>query len=497
MKKRFCLLLALLLTLSLGGCDDLPEMDDTPTEETVEETVEQTTEQRPFALAYSHDDTLNPYAAVTEVNCQLTGLLYEGLMAIDESFVPQKRLAASVEQTDPTHLTVTLRKGAVFSDGSGITADDVVASFRQAKRSDRYRVLLTNVTAARTDGDAVVFTLKAADPNATACLIFPVVKEDTLTTDDPADGPVGSGVYKIKVADGEARLIRNSKHEDTPPYKSILLRHLPNTASRRHGLAGGDITYYFDDLSEGDAPQTSGASRSVEMNALVFMGVNGTSGKLKDATVRRALSALLDRTVITRTAYAGRGVATASPFHPHWKTVTKLVTDSPRDVGGAVSLLDEAKLTSDGGPRLELELIYSTARADRALVADQIRTQLDEGGIAVTLTPLGEKEFRDRLKRGKYDLYVGEIRLSADHSLRPLLRGGSASYGISSSGAAAKAYGQYLSGDKTVEEFMTVFAEDMPYIPLCWRSGLAAYDRRLTALTPTGYDPYAGFAGWK
>lgn len=496
MKKRFCLLLALLLALSLGGCDDLPDMTDTPTEETAEQTVEESTQQRPFALAYSHDDTLNPFAAATEVNCQLTGLLYEGLMAVDESFVPQKRLAASAEQTDPTHLTVTLRKGAVFSDGSGVTPDDVVASFNEAKRSDRYRVLLTNVVSARVDGTSVTFTLKAADPNATACLTFPIVKEDTLT-DDPADGPVGSGVYKIKVADGEARLIRNGKHKDTPPYKSILLQHLPNTASRRHGLAGGDITYYFDDLSEGDAPQTSGASRTVEMNALVFMGVNGHSGKLKDAAVRRALSALLDRTVITRTAYAGRGVASASPFHPHWKTVAKFVTDSPRDVGGAVSLLDEAQVTSDGGARLELELIYSTKRSDRAVVAEQIRTQLDEGGIAVTLTPLSEKEYRDRLRRGKYDLYVGEIRLTADHSLRPLLRGGSASYGISASGAAATAYRQYLSGNKTAEEFMTAFATDMPYIPLCWRSGLAAYDRRLTALTPTGYDPYAGFAGWK
>ena len=68
---------------------------------------------------------------------------------------------------------------------------------------------------------------------------------------------------------------------------------------------------------------------------------------------------------------------------------------------------------------------------------------------------------------------------------------------MSASGPAAKAYRQYLSGDATIEEFLTAFAEDMPYIPLCWRSGLAAYDRGLTALTPTGYDPYAGFAGWK
>lgn len=495
MKKRLCLLLALLMALSLGGCNDLPAPD-TPTEPTTEDTVEKPAEQRPFALAYSHDDTLNPFAATTEVNCQLTGLLYEGLMAMDAAFVPQPALAASVEQTDPTHMTVTLRKGATFSDGSAVTPEDVIRSFTEAKRSDRYRALLTNVTAARQDGDAVVFTLKSADPHAAACLTFPVIKGDTLT-DEPAEAPIGSGVYTLKTTDNGARLERNTHYKGTPPYKTVLLQHLPNTAARQHGLASGDITYYYDDLSEGDPTRVTGASRSVDMNAVVLMGINSSSQKLKNASVRRALSALVDRAAITQTVYAGRGVGSASPFHPRWQTIAATVSDSPRDVGGAIALLDEAGFTSEGGPRLELELIYSTGRSDRAQVADMIRTQLDEGGVEITLTPLTEQEYRDRLKTGKFDLYVGEVRLTADHSLRPMLGGGSASYGVSSSGAAATSYRRYLQGDVTVSEFMTAFAEDMPYIPVCWRSGLAAYDRRLTQLTPTGYDPYAGFAGWK
>ena len=496
MKKRFCLLLALLCVLTLGGCGDLPQTD-TPTEQPIQQQEQQpSTGQRPFALAYSHDDTLNPFAAATEVNCQLTGLLYEGLMALDATFVPQPQLAASVEQTDPTHLTVTLRKGAVFSDGAAVTAGDVLCSFTEAKRSDRYRALLTNVISAKQSGDTVVFTLRSADPNAAACLTFPIVQEDSLT-DEAGQAPLGSGAYKLKTTDTGAALVRNTRYGDNHPYKGIPLRHLPNIASRRHGLASGDITYYYDNLLEGNTPQTTGANRSVDMNALVLLGINGTSGKLKDAAVRRALSALLDRTVITRSAYAGWGVASSSPFHPHWQPIAASVTDSPRDVGGAVSLLDGAGLTSDGGPRLELELIYSTQRPDRAQVAELVRTQLDSGGVEITPVPLSEKEYLSRLKKGDYDLYIGEIRLTADHSLRPLLAGGAASYGVPTSGGAAKAYRRYLSGDTTAEEFMTAFAEDMPYVPICWRSGLAAYDRRLTALTPTGYDPYAGFVGWK
>ena len=45
-------------------------------------------------------------------------------------------------------------------------------------------------------------------------------------------------------------------------------------------------------------------------------------------------------------------------------------------------------------------------------------------------------------------------------------------------------------------DHMKAFAASLPYIPLCWRCGLAAYDRALTNVTPTGYDPYAGLDKW-
>ena len=59
------------------------------------------------------------------------------------------------------------------------------------------------------------------------------------------------------------------------------------------------------------------------------------------------------------------------------------------------------------------------------------------------------------------------------------------------------AYGQYLTGEKTLQEFLQIFSEDMSYIPLCWRRGYAAYDRRLTAVTPTAFHAYAGMEAWR
>ena len=49
----------------------------------------------------------------------------------------------------------------------------------------------------------------------------------------------------------------------------------------------------------------------------------------------------------------------------------------------------------------------------------------------------------------------------------------------------------------TVDGFVQAFNEELPYIPLCWRCGFAAFDRRLSVVTPHGYNPFYGMEQWK
>ena len=493
--KRVCLLLALCLVLTLAGCaaepaesapvsrPDVPQTD-APQGVTV------------FSLAYNHDDTLDPFATQSEANLQLAGLLYDSLVVMGEGFLPQLSLASSVDTPDPTHVVAALRS-AVFSDGSAVTPQDVVASFQRAKESVNYKALLANVASAAVTDGKVTFTLLAPDVNGLACLSFPVAKASTFTK-EAAKAPVGSGRYVYQTGNGGATLTAAKGVEAS--YPTVQLRHLPNSTAMYYAFAGGNITYYYSDLDSGELPQRTGASMSVPANGLVFLGINGKKEHLKEAKVRCALSMLLDRSAIVNAAYSGWAKASRQPFSAAWKGFAAAEAAVPgRDVNGAVSLLDEAKVKpAKDGKRLALELVYCTERTDRGAVAEQIRTQLEGGGVEVTLTGLSEKEYLARLQKGDYDLYVGEIRLTADMSLRPLLTaGGSAAYGVDVNGAAAVAYGGYLRGEVTQQAFVETFTADMPYIPLCWREGFAAYDRQLTVVTPLGTDPYFGLAGWK
>ena len=490
-RRLLCVFLAVACALTCFGCSADTTVSD-PVSSAPETALPQES-PKAFALPYSKEDTLNPYAATTEANAFLAGLLYDSLTVIDGAFMPQLSLAASVTLTDATHLTVTLRQSATFSDGTAVTAADVKASFDTARKSKQYKEQLKNITAAAVDrkSGAIVFALAKGDPNAAACLSFPILKAGKNTT-AAGEAPLGGGLYVYTVGDNGATLTANPHYGKTPRYATVTLRHLPNADSMYYGLASGSITYYYDDLNVGDTPRVSGASAKVDMNALVYLGIHSTRTALSDPTVRKALNLLINRTALASSAYAGWALPATLPVHPHWGTVKDAESlFGGQDLSTALELLDTA-----GQKKLKLEMIYSTDSQNRGTLVDMVRTQLESAGIQVTAVPLPYAEYLSRLQNGQYDLYIGEIRLTANMDLSPLF-GGAARYGIATDGATAQAYANYRAGEGTLQEFFAAFGEELPYIPLVWRCGLAGHDRRMQTVTPNGYDPYYGFAEWQ
>lgn len=490
MRRLLCVFVAVACVLIGVGCSPSADVSEPSSSVPQEQTSQES--PRSFSLPYSKEDTLNPYAAATEANVYLARLLYDSLTVIDGTFTPQLSLAASVTPTDATHLAVTLRQGATFSDGSAVTLDDVKASFDTARYSAQYKEQLTNVTAAAVDrkNGVITFTLAKGDPNAAACLTFPILKAGKNTT-AAGEAPLGGGLYIYTVGDNGASLVANPYYGKTPRYTTVGLRHLPNTDSMYYGLASGSITYYYDDLNVGDTPRVSGASAKVDMNALVYLGINSGKTALSDASVRRALSLLTDRKVLAASAYSGWALPAMLPFHPRWSGVQDIEPlFGEQELAAALELLE-----ATAQKKVKLELIYSTDSANRGTLVDTVRTQLESAGFQVTAVPLAYADYLARLQNGQFDLYIGEIRLTANMDLSPLF-GGAARYGIAADSAAATAYSRYRSGEGTLQEFITAFGEDMPYIPLLWRCGFAGHDRRMQTVTPNGYDPYYGFVDW-
>ncbi len=515
MKRFFAALLSVaLLCCLLTGCRK--------TETNLSSAIETPQTQQgvdAFAVAYNREDTLNPFAAKTELNLQLADLLYETPVTIDETFTPQNALL-TVQTADPLHITATIRESAKFSDGTAVTAEDVRFSFEQAKNSTQYAALVATVTAVSVKGRELTFTLAKADTNASANLVFPVIKRSTATN-AIGQAPIGSGPYAYDAE--KAVLVANAYYGNTATFATIGLKHLVNETEVLQALENGSIGYMYSDLS-GEMPRTMAKTTAVDLTRLTFLGINSARPLTADATFRQALSAAINRTAISANSYTGRALPATSPFHPKWKATTGAFVSSASDNAAlAKQLLAQAlkkpittvattagtttattttttvtTTTTTAGATTALRnfsLIYVSGNTSRTSAVKMLVSAFADIGVTVTPTALSYTDYLARLQNGDFDLYLGEIQLLPSMSLNVFF-GGTASYGIYAPKTAA-AYTAFVRSEGDLQTFFNAFAEEMPYLPLCWRQGMAAYSHAFSSVTPFAFHPYNGISEWK
>ncbi|MEI6580507.1 MAG: ABC transporter substrate-binding protein, partial [Eubacteriales bacterium] len=196
------ILVFLLFTGCFTGCGNANTIQPTAAVATTKK--QPGTEPQMLKLPYSKAEVLNPFEMKSMINRQLSALIYDSLFRVDSAWKPLPVIAKSYK-TDGLKITVSIKTGLKFSDGSALDADDIVYSFTQARTSPAFAEHLSNFqSASRFSDTGVVFTLKSADPYAVNCLDFAVIKYY-----DKSDSPLGSGRYRLSQSKGEQYLTAN------------------------------------------------------------------------------------------------------------------------------------------------------------------------------------------------------------------------------------------------------------------------------------------------
>ena len=229
------------------------------------------------------------------------------------------------------------------------------------------------------------------------------------------------------------------------------------------------------------------------MNNLVYLGFDGENKALSDPNVRAAIASATDIEKIAQNAFQGNAVATRLPFNPNWSRSKDL--NVSLNFASAVSFLEKAgynklgydSIRSDGDTLLEFKLLVNKDNAARMEAAKMIASSLNDLGMRVTLEAVGFEDYTKAIENGKFDMYLGEVMLGADMNLNTFfLKGGACSHGVDENGESALAYADVLSGNMTVEAFGNVFMRDIPFAPICFRTGIAASLRGVNVNIDTG-----------
>lgn len=510
LKKIHILLLVAVLVLNFTGCKGETTFSSEP-----QSSVNENSKLKNYiTLLYSASDSFNPYTVKTAVNRQLCQLIYDSLVRLDNNFNPIFEIAKEVVNGDK-ECRVKINT-PLFSDGTTLTAEDVVYSFNLAKNSaTSYGYKLYEAVSARAEGiDTVVFNLTKTDIYFSNVLNFPIIKagsEAIADSDSVLQPPIGSGIYKVN-ANRDGLILNQSYNGKKPSITEIRLKNAPDTDSVSHYAQVGAADMYYNDISDDTILRMSGKKEDINLNNLVYIGINQNYGALSQNALRQALSSGIDRIKLSENAYYNNATPANGFFHPAWSEVKSVqnieITANSQITIENLEKIGYNRLDSNGirinanGVPLKFTLLVNSENRIRANAAQLIAKSLLNYGILVTVVEKSYAQYVESLANGNFQLYLGEIKLTENMDVSALVvPGGSATYGLpisnndsvetadqlqppqnqneESSKTPAEVVTGFYSGQNTVTDIATVLQSDMPFIPICYRNGVLFYNENI------------------
>ena len=409
-------------------------------------------------------------------------------------------LAAEMpKKVDDTTYEATLRKDAKFTDGSAVTADDVVFSFTRvldpANKSLYSQFLLFIDKVEAKDASTVTIKLKYAfslvAERLSVVKIVPkaVVEADAKKFDM---NPTGSGPYKMTdngAASQKVVFERNDSYNGPRPAlaKSMTWQVLPDDTTRTNAVSSGSVQA----IDAVPAANLSTLKDPVKVAAqqgfgLLFAMFNNTT--FSNVKARQAVLYALDYAKICDTSMAGLATP-ATCFvqegHPAYKKAKVVYS---MDAAKAKSLLAEAGVTTinllctDHGwfsavrpvIRENLEALGVTVKYDEKKSADTYSfIESADGAKAwdVVIAPGDPSVFGDDADLLMRWWYGGDVWTDA----RMHWKGSEGQKAIQ----ALLDEAVKLEGDKQIAKWQEAFdkiSEDVPLYPLFHRKAPTAYN---------------------
>ena len=511
-------------TLTLIILCSCAKSEQTPTQSTPQ-IIESTTQTaHSICLPFSKRDSLNPYKAETKQNLELSKLLYDSLIKLNESFEAELYIADSYSYEN-RKCTVKL-KSVKFSDGTALSADDIIYSFKAAKESANYKKQLAPITAVAADSSTVVFTVAHADPNMINLLDFPIIKSGTADRKDENNRsipPIGCGRYYFAAKDSLMLTANSDYYHHQISAQSITLVDCPDDESLSHYAESGTISAVYSDMSDNAVPKMSGEYIKSPTTNLVFVGVNCNKKILNDEKMRLAISSAIDRTDICENGYYGYAEPANSVFSPSWtlsKTIESInVTQNIAQTVAYLETIGYNEKDNDGfyvdtnGKRLSFTLLYNGENSARVSTAKRISAELKKCGIEIIPTEVSYEVYTQKLASGDFELYIGEIKFEKSFYIGDILsddvipgypqsavvpeQGEDEQSGDNENSleqtSAVSMFKKYYAGEIEIEAAMSAFAVEMPFIPLCYRTAVTVVEDGLAdSIKISASDVYGG-----
>ena len=438
-----------------------------------------------FGIACGASGSLNPITGISRLNATFMPLMYEGLFSINETYEAEPLLCERFTKEENTYVFY-LNKDARFSDGSQLTAHDVVYSLKLAmSESSLYADRLKHVVyVAALGDDSVKVELDRNLGRFELLLDIPIIKKDTGSL----VFPIGTGAYTCVEGEDERYLKANSDwwQKKAKPFSRIELIDAPEADLLINYFETGVIGMVANDPTATDPVVFGGDYEewSYSTSIMYYLGVNAGEGPFRDAETRRMLTFAVDREFICEAEMLRYADPAVLPVNPSSSLYNSEIAGK---YGFSLSAFADklAAAGYDESNPLEVNFIVNSENTFKSAVANRIAEDLRTMGVTVNLRELKWDDYLKALSKGDFDIYLAEVRMTSDFDPSALIsKEGALNYGKYSSDEMQALLDAYLSADKeTIREAADALyrkiAEKAPIIPILFKRSLVMARRGL------------------
>jgi peptide/nickel transport system substrate-binding protein len=369
--------------------------------------------------------------------------IFEGLSGFDGRYRLVPAVAERWQTPDSRTYVFELREGERFSDGSPLTAADVVASLEShIERQWVFRDFLHAIESVRAEGERRV-VIRTRAPYLVLLFKLPwgMILPRAALEGEPVPA-VGTGPYRLESwSPGHGFVLRRNVHYRgaLPPFEVARFVVEPDAEKRLALLKDGsaDVADHVPLERLAELRQDPRVRvYSGPGNRVLHLGMRVDAPPFSDPRVREALDLAIDRAELIANALHGHGLLATQVVPPSIAGYNPEIPAARPDRVRARKLL--AAAGHAGGLAVRLDGTYNRYVNDRAVLTELAR-QLLEVGVRAEVHAQDKREFFARRREGQLNLHLlgwacqtgeaGEMLDPLFHSPRSGL-GGENHYGL-------------------------------------------------------------------
>ncbi len=484
-------------------------------------------DNKELSLSMRTASTLNPLLNEEETVDSILKIMFEPLIGIDSTYKPSPSIAESWYYTEEgTLLTIKLKDGLKWHDGSSITADDVIYSLGVIKSSSEnsvYKACAENVASfGKADDLTVNVKFNNAYVGNVYSMSFPVIPSSYYSSGGEVDfAPMGSGPYKFEsyTAAKELRLTAaDNSFTQKPAIENIIVSITTDSDTDIYTFSQRITdTVIADETMLGKFDFDDGSKKySYIDNYYDFLGFNFGKEVFNDKNVRKAIACTVPVESIIEAVYLSNAAAAPTPLNPDSFLNSNEVEPYQYDLTQARKLLDDAGylLKEGSGIRekqlencmqtLSFSLLVNKENEERCQAAVKIAEELNSIGFSINVEKVDYETYLSRLEAMDFDMFLGGFELSIVPDFGFMFEsGGSLNYTGYSNEKTDELINVYRNSitenemKENMKNLQMQVGEELPCIGITFRKAALFTDERITGdIVPIQFNAYNGIEKW-